>query len=213
MRYESIGCDEGNFSFLEEAQRAEGVSIMHETIREIKGKLRLFMNGVISQSLREKGLKYRLIFGVELPRLKEIAAGYEPNHELAQALWKEDIRECKILAAYLQPVESFYPEIADIWVEQIHNSELADYVCMALFRRLPYASQKAFQWIASGERMPMYIGFRLMTHLFATLGTEMNERSRDEFIDQAQAILQGDDLLLKQAAHAALERYNADKEG
>ena len=171
------------------------------------------MNGVISQSLREKGLKYRLIFGVELPRLKEIAAGYEPNHELAQALWKEDIRECKILAAYLQPVESFYPEIADIWVEQIHNSELADYVCMALFRRLPYASQKAFQWIASGERMPMYIGFRLMTHLFATLGTEMNERSRDEFIDQAQAILQGDDLLLKQAAYAALERYNADKEG
>ena len=180
---------------------------MHETIREIKGKLRLFMNGVLSQSLREKGLKYRLIFGVELPRLKEIAAEYEPNHELAQALWKEDIRECKILAAYLQPTESFYPEIADIWVEQIHNSELADYVCMALFRRLPYASQKAFQWIASGERMPMYIGFRLMGHLFATLGTEMNERSRDEFIDQAQAVLQGDDLLLMQAARSALDRY------
>ena len=184
---------------------------MHETIREIKGKLRLFMNGVLSQSLREKGLKYRLIFGVELPRLKELAAEYEPNHELAQALWKEDIRECKILAAYLQPTESFYPEIADIWVEQIHNSELADYVCMALFRRLPYASQKAFQWIASGERMPMYIGFRLMGHLFSTLGTEMNERSREEFIDQTQAVLQGDDLLLKQAARSALDRYDGNQ--
>lgn len=185
---------------------------MQETIREIKGKFRLFMNGVLSQSLREKGLQYRLIFGIELPRIKEIAAQYEPNHELAQALWKEDIRECKILAAYLQPVESFYPEIADIWVEQIHNSELADYVCMALFRRLPYASQKAFQWIASGERMTMYIGFRLMTHLFTTLGTEMNERSCNEFIDQAQAVLQGDDLLLKQAARTALDRYTATKE-
>ena len=184
---------------------------MHETIREIKGKLRLFMNGVLSQSLREKGLKYRLIFGVELPRLKELAAEYEPNHELAQALWKEDIRECKILAAYLQPTESFYPEIADIWVEQIHNTELADYVCMALFRRLPYASQKAFQWIASGERMPMYIGFRLMGHLFSTLGTEMNERSREEFIDQTQAVLQGDDLLLKQAARSALDRYDGNQ--
>ena len=184
---------------------------MHETIREIKGKLRLFMNGVLSQSLREKGLRYRLIFGVELPRLKELAAEYEPNHELAQALWKEDIRECKILAAYLQPTESFYPEIADIWVEQIHNSELADYVCMALFRRLPYASQKAFQWIASGERMPMYIGFRLMGHLFSTLGTEMNERSREEFIDQTQAVLQGDDLLLKQAARSALDRYDGNQ--
>ena len=182
---------------------------MHETVREIKGKLRLFMNGVLSQSLREKGLKYRLIFGVELPRLREIAAGYQPNHELAQALWKEDIRECKILAAYLQPTGTFCPEFADLWMEQIHNSELADYICMALFRRLPYASQKAFQWIASNERMTVYTGFRLMGHLFAILGTEMNERSRDEFIDQAQAILQGDDLLLKQAARSALDRYES----
>ncbi len=183
---------------------------MHETVREIKGKLRLFMNGVLSQSLREKGLKYRLIFGVELPRLREIAAGYEPNHELAQALWKEDIRECKILAAYLQPTETFYPEIADIWMEQIHNSELADYVCMALFRRLPYASQKAFEWLASNERMTIYTGFRLMGHLFAILGTEMNERSLHEFIDQAQTIMQGDDMLLKQAAQSALERYESN---
>ena len=179
---------------------------MHETVREIKGKLRLFMNGVLSQSLREKGLKYRLIFGVELPRLREIAAGYEQNHELAQALWKEDIRECKILAAYLQPVESFDAELADFWMESVHNTELADYLCMALLRRLPYASQKAFQWIASDNRMEVYTGFRLMSHLFVTLGTEMNERSRNEFLDQAQAALQGDDMLVKQAAQSALER-------
>jgi 3-methyladenine DNA glycosylase AlkD len=179
---------------------------MHETVKEIKSKLRLFMNGVLSQSLREKGLKYRLIFGVELPRLKEIASGYEQNHELAQALWKEDIRECKILAGYLQPSNTFDPELADFWMESVHNTELADYLSMILFRRLPYASQKAFEWIASGERMKMYTGFRLMSHLFTILGTEMNERSRNEFIDQAQAALQGDDLLIKQAAQSALER-------
>ncbi len=179
---------------------------MHETVREIKGMLRLFMNGVLSQSLREKGLKYRLIFGVELPRLREIAAGYEQNHELAQALWKEDIRECKILAAYLQPAESFDAELADFWMESVHNTELADYLCMALLRRLPYASQKAFQWIASDNRIEAYTGFRLMSHLFITLGTEMNERSRNEFLDQAQAALQGDDMLVKQAAQSALER-------
>lgn len=181
--------------------------IMQETVREIKGKLRLFMNGVLSQSLREKGLKYRLIFGVELPRLKEIASGYEPNHELAQALWKEDIRECKILAAYLQPTESFCPEIADIWMEQIHNTELADFVCMALFRRLPYASQKAFQWMASERRMEVYCGFRLMSHLFGILGATMNASSHDEFFDQALTAVQSEDPLIKQVAHSALERY------
>jgi hypothetical protein len=182
---------------------------MHETVREIKGKLRLFMNGVLSQSLREKGLQYRLIFGVELPRLKEIAAGYEPSHELAQALWQEDIRECKILAAYLQPTDTFAPELADYWMESVRNTELADYLCMLLLRRLPYASQKAFQWMASENRMEQYTGFRLIGHLFASHGAEMNERSRNEFIDQAHAALQGDDLLVKQAAHVALERYEA----
>ena len=182
---------------------------MHETVRQIKAQLRLFLKGVLSQSLREKGIKYRLIFGVELPRLKEIAAGYEQNHDLAQALWKEDIRECKILAAYLQPAESFDAELADFWMESIGNTELADYVCMALFRRLPYASQKAFQWMASENRMEAYTGFRLMSHLFTLYGTEMNECSRNEFLDQAQAALQGDDPLIKQAAQSALERYSA----
>lgn len=165
------------------------------------------MNGVLSQSLREKGLKYRLIFGVELPRLKEIASGYEQNHELAQALWKEDIRECKILAAYLQPTETFCPEIADIWMEQIHNTELADFVCMALFRRLPYASQKAFQWMASELRMEVYCGFRLMSHLFVQFRAAMNERSHDEFFDQAMTAVQSDDSLIRQVAYSALERY------
>lgn len=78
-----------------------------EQLKDIKTQLRLSMNGVVSQSMREKGLNYKLNFGVELPRIKSIAAAYEKNHELAQTLWKEDIRECKILAGLLQPVETF----------------------------------------------------------------------------------------------------------
>ena len=33
---------------------------VHETIKDIKGQFRLFMNGVASQSMREKGLDYKL---------------------------------------------------------------------------------------------------------------------------------------------------------
>ena len=66
-----------------------------EQLKDIKTQLRLSMNGAVSQSMREKGLVYKLNFGVELPRIKMIAENYEKNHDLAQALWKEDIRECK----------------------------------------------------------------------------------------------------------------------
>ena len=60
-----------------------------EQLKDIKTQLRLSMNGAVSQSMREKGLLYKLNFGVELPRIKMIAEGYEKNHNLAQALWKE----------------------------------------------------------------------------------------------------------------------------
>ena len=108
-----------------------------EQLKDIKTQLRLSMNGAVSQSMREKGLVYKLNFGVELPRIKMIAEGYEKNHGLAQALWKEDIRECKIMAGMLQPIDTFYPEIADIWVESIRNIEIAELTCMNLFQHLP----------------------------------------------------------------------------
>ena len=44
-----------------------------EQLKDIKTQLRLSMNGAVSQSMREKGLVYKLNFGVELPRIKMIA--------------------------------------------------------------------------------------------------------------------------------------------
>ena len=46
---------------------------LQEQIREIKKNLRGVMNGPVSQSMREKGLAYKVNFGVELPRLREMA--------------------------------------------------------------------------------------------------------------------------------------------
>lgn len=99
---------------------------VQETIKDIKSKFRLYMNGVISQSMREKGMDYKLNFGIEYSRIKEIAAGYEKNHDLAQVLWKENIRECKIMATLLQPADSFCKEIAEIWIEDMKYPELAE---------------------------------------------------------------------------------------
>ena len=71
---------------------------INEVIREIKSKFRLFMNGVISQSFREKGLQYRLIFGIELPRIKEIAAQYDRIVFFAEGVLAGGIAE-KLCAA------------------------------------------------------------------------------------------------------------------
>lgn len=184
----------------------------NELIKKIKTQLRLSMNGVASQSMREKGLNYKLNFGVELPRIKEIARQFEQNHDLAQALWKENIRESKILAGMLQPVDSFYPEIADIWVEDIQNAEIAELTCMNLFQYLPYAPAKAFQWMADEREYVQACGFLLAARLLGK-GVEMNERAEEEFLDQALSALLSPVYFSRKSASVALKKYGLQNKG
>lgn len=182
------------------------MSDLQEQLREIKTQLRLSMNGVASTSMREKGLTYKLNFGVELPRIKEIATAYEKNHELAQALWKEDIRECKIMAGLLQPIETFFPEIADIWIENMTHAEIAEHTCKNLFCRLPYAPTISFTWIAGEQELTQYCGYLTLAHLF-TKNILLNERYEDEFLDQAIVALQNESSLCRKGAFTALRKY------
>lgn len=177
-----------------------------EEIRKIKQELRLSMNGVASAFMRENGLSYKLNFGVEIPRLQGIASEFEPNHELAQTLWKENIRECKILAGMLQPIETFYPEIAEIWIENMPTPEIAQLTVMNLFQKLPYASEKAFQWIAREEEMFQLCGYLLLARLFMK-GEPLNERAENEFLDQAGAVIAKAEGALKKAVANALIKY------
>lgn len=175
-------------------------------VRDIKRRLRGVMNGPVSQSMREKGLTYKVNFGVELPRLREMAAGLPHTRPLAAALWKEDIRECRLLAALLQPADDFLPEVADIWVEQMRFPEEAECTVMHLFARLPYASQKMFEWIARDERMFRLCGWLLATRLFMR-GMMPAGRDEDELLDQLAAELRGGDRTVCAAARKALMRY------
>ena len=177
-----------------------------EQLKDIKTQFRLAMNGAVSQSMREKGLVYKLNFGVELPRVKVIAAGYKKDHALAQALWKEDIRECKIMAGLLQPVETFLPEIADIWAEDIRNIELAELTSMNLFQHLPYAPAKSFHWIADEREYFQVCGFLTIARLLMKKG-DMDDRAANELLDQAISAFLSGTYHVRNASWTALRRY------
>ena len=180
-------------------------------LKEIKTQLRMAMNGKASTSMREKGLAYKLNFGVELPRLKQIAAQYEKNHELAQALWKENIRECKILAGMLQPIESFYPEIMDIWIEDMPTVEIAEMTCMHLFQYLPYAPQKSLQLIADERELHQVCGYMMIARLLTIKG-DLEERVENELLDQAVVSFISGSFAVRKAVTTALRKYMAGNE-
>ncbi len=176
-----------------------------ETVLEIRKRLMLSMNGIASTEMKESGMKYRLNYGVELPRIKEIALDYSKDVKTASALWKEDIRECRMLAAMLYPEELFLPDLACVWVGQIKYPDLAEVCSMYLFSRMKGASQTAFQWIASENEMVQYCGFLTILHLMRKGIGEMGERYRAELEDQAKAAVANNGIFPAQAARRVLE--------
>lgn len=177
-----------------------------EQILNLKAAFRQGMNGVASAQMRKQGLVYKLNFGIELPRLYEIAKDFPHDHDLAQALWKEEVRESKIMAGILMPTERFFPEVADIWVEQIPNQEIAELTVMNLFQRLPYASEIAFRWVSDTREIFQVCGLLLLARL-CMKGCKFNESASNELLDQAFTALQDKNERIARQAYLLLMKY------
>lgn len=165
------------------------------------------MDGSVAQSMRQKGLDYHLNWGATIPRLRQMATELGPDYDLAIALWKENIRESKILATMIMPSDEILPEVVDIWMEQIPTMEIAEQAAFNLFQHLPYAADKAYQWLASPNDIPQLCGYHVLSRLFIQ-HQEPNERGINEFIDQALAALRSPSTSLRKASMQAIIRFS-----
>ena len=189
---------------------------LNQQIKEIKQSFRLMMDGMVAASMRNKGANYKLNWGATLPRLRDKAEELKQmfnvsclmfnQYDLAIALWKENVRECKILATMLMPADQMLPEVVDIWMEQTDSQEIAEQASFNLYQYLPYAADKAYTWMASDKELYQLCGFHILSRLFMNK-QEPNERGINEFIDQALAALEGDSLMVKKAAMNAMIRF------
>ena len=179
---------------------------INDQVKAIKQSFRQMMDGAVAQSMREKGLDYHLNWGATLPRLRQKADELGKNYDLAIALWKENVRECKVLATMIMPPDEVLPEVIDIWMEQTPNSEIAEQAAFNLYQYLPYAPAKAYTWIASDKELYQLCGFHILSRLFMN-GQEPNERGINEFIDQSLAALQGESMVVKKAAMSSMQRF------
>lgn len=111
-------------------------------MKEIKHLFFTFRNGMMADTLRRYGMPYKTIFGLEIPRIAEIARGLAPSAELADALWADrEVRESRLLAAYLFPVETMTEEKAVALAADVRTQEEADMLAFRLFKRLPFAAR------------------------------------------------------------------------
>ncbi|RNC65787.1 DNA alkylation repair protein [Proteiniphilum sp. X52] len=180
---------------------------METILRNIRADLRMSMNGVTAASMRAKGVGYRMNFGVDVPRLKQIAAKYVPDKVLAERMWKEDVRELKILATMLCPPVRFSKEDAGRWVQGATNQEIREQVCKNLFQELSYADELVREWTGNEDETIRTTGYWLFARLCIIRADAINRVRSEELLERAKADLKNESLLLRQSALNTLKFF------
>lgn len=177
---------------------------INETVREIKRSFRLLMNGVASQSMRQKGVDYKINWGVSLPDLQKMAQQYGKCYKLAVALWQENIRECKILATLIMPPEEIDKALAEQWVGDINSQDLAEVACFNLFQHLQQAADLSCQWMNSDREIEQMCGYLILSRLFMK-GANPHGNRINVFMDEVAHALNSENMGVR---HAALNCVN-----
>lgn len=173
---------------------------VHDTAREIRSRFRTRMNGVVSENMRNKGLGYRINWGMSLMHLKEMAAEYNKDMHVALELWKDNVRESKIMALLLMPTEEFTADLAEVWIDTLQTQEIAEMAAMLLFKDLSYAPALAYRLIAQTDALKQILGYNMLSRIF-TNDNLPDARGLAELMDQVRIAMNEDNLSVRHAAY------------
>lgn len=180
---------------------------MKEIIKKIRTDLRLSMNGAVSSSMRNKGINYKMNFGVGIPKIYQISEKYKQDKELAETLWKEDVRELKILATLLYPINQYNKELAMNWIVEISDQELREQLCKNLLQKLTYANELVEECSKSITENIRSTGYWLFARLCIIKAETLEKIDSEGLIQNAIIDLNGQSMIIRQAALNTLKYH------
>jgi 3-methyladenine DNA glycosylase AlkD len=143
--------------------------------------------------------------GISIPQVRNLARVIGQNHALAGQLWASGIHEARILASMIDPPQSLTEAQLEAWVKDFDSWDVCDQCCINLFRRTPWAYQKAAAWSHRPEEFVKRAAFALM----ATLAVHDKKAADTVFLDFLPLIKQaaGDERnFVKKAINWALRQ-------
>lgn len=150
-------------------------------MQTVKRRFFAMRNGAVADNMRRHGASYRIIFGLNLPQIVEIAAETPHSVELAESLWKnQSTRESMLMAPMIYPREEFGFETACRWATEVPTAEVADMLCHRLLRHTPYAWDLAESLVTSTVAMERYVALRLMFNLLPAHLDDIKELAKSE---------------------------------
>ena len=143
----------------------------YNRMQTVKRRFFAMRNGIIADTLRKAGSPFRIIFGLNLPQLVEIAGEMGKDMELASKLWANTTtRESMLLAPMLVDAGTFSIEQAREWIADIPCAEVSDILCHRLLQRMPDAWRLAES--LSEEPVGKWNDYTALRLLFNLLGSD-----------------------------------------
>ncbi|HEY7333355.1 MAG TPA: DNA alkylation repair protein [Bryobacteraceae bacterium] len=104
-------------------------------------------------------------YGVPAEPIARLAREIGRNTALATQLWDTGVHEARILAAFvIDPAELTRKEM-ERWTREFDNWAVCDNCCIHLFRKTPFAWEKAITWSGRRSEFAKRAGFATMAAL------------------------------------------------
>lgn len=151
-------------------------------MQKVKRRFFAMRNGDLAQQMAERGAKYRINFGLNLPQISEIARDFLPGGREREGLSPDfdmadfsrrlrdntTTRESMLIAPMLFPVDSLTMEEALAWACSVPTPEVADILCLKLLRNFHAARELAEALLSEPTPMSHYTALRLLLNLVQT---------------------------------------------
>lgn len=155
-------------------------------MQRVKRRFFAMRNGDLAQQMAERGARYRINFGLNLPQVNEIARDFLPGGKEHMAVdggqppLPEDFdmadfarrlrdntttRESMLIAPMLFPVGELTEDEALEWVRSVPTPEVADVLCLKLLRNHPSALVLVERLLSDESSLARYAALRLSLNL------------------------------------------------
>lgn len=111
------------------------------------------------------GIRNERAFGIPIPALRRAAKPWRGHHDVAQALWRTEWHEARIMAGMIADPKQLTPQEMDAWTAAFDSWDVCDQCCGNLFWQVPFVCEAIGRYVADGREFVRRTGFVLMAAL------------------------------------------------
>jgi len=132
---------------------------------EVMQAIDALASGDVRAGLARFGIPTDNARGVSTPQLKALARRIGRDHALAGRLWATGVFEARAVAAMIDEPDNVTRVQMERWARDLDSWAVCDACCCYLFRRTPFAWDKAVEWAGREPEFVKRAGFALMAYL------------------------------------------------